>query len=122
LLRQRVAATPSHEAKPKAEPKPKPKPKPASAAIPAGIELGTPGYLWDPDKLTNEDWDRIVQRYAISQNWACCLGPVPGYLGCKAPAEVLYRHGFDVRVLEPGGMVKVLLGFRTGAVGRPRAT
>jgi hypothetical protein len=85
----------------------------AQPAIPAGVEVGTPGYNWDPEQLTQSDWDRVVGKYALSGTWAHCLGPVPGYLGCKAPAEVLFRRGFDVRI-ESGGRVKTLSALRTG--------
>jgi len=52
--------------------------KPAQPAIPAGIEVGTPGYQWDPDKLTDDDWDRVVARYVasgVSRMQSASLGP-----------------------------------------------
>jgi hypothetical protein len=100
-------ASPQHEATTKTEP------KPAPHAVPAGAEVGEPGYYWDPDKLTFEQWDRIVQRYAISETWASSLGPSPGLAGCKAPQDILLSHGFDVRIVDPGGHIRLRVGLRT---------
>ena len=67
----------------------------AQPAIPAGVEIGTPGYLWDPTTFTDEDWDRIVARYVASGVWAVrSLGPSPRFPECRAPALVLYKHGY----------------------------
>jgi len=64
-------------------------------AIPAGVEIGTPGYPWDPTTFTDEEWDRVVARYVASGSWAVrSLGPPPRFPGCKAPALVLYKHGY----------------------------
>ena len=69
--------------------------KPASPAIPAGVEIGTPGYPWDPTTFTDEDWDHVVHRYVISGSWAWrSLGPSPRFPECKAPAFVLRKYGY----------------------------
>ncbi len=69
--------------------------KPAQPAIPAGVEIGTPGYPWDPTTFTDEDWDRIVARYVASGVWAVrSLGPSPRFPECRAPALVLHKHGY----------------------------
>jgi hypothetical protein len=40
------------------------------------------------------DWDWYVNRYALNGAWMPTLGPAPDHAGCKAPIEVLHRHGF----------------------------
>jgi hypothetical protein len=40
------------------------------------------------------DWDLHVSRYRASGAWMPTLGPAPDHAGCKAPLDVLHRHGF----------------------------
>jgi hypothetical protein len=86
-------AGPQHErAKTETQPVAVPRVQPA---IPAGVEIGTPGYPWDPTTFTDEDWDRVVHRYVISGSWAWrSLGPSPRFPECKAPAFVLRKYGY----------------------------
>ena len=63
---------------------------------PAGIEVGTPGYYWDPATLNDQDWTRIVRRFGWTGQWASTLGPQPGLLGCLVPWNIAQRFGYDV--------------------------
>ncbi|MGY3535391.1 hypothetical protein [Bradyrhizobium sp. USDA 4452] len=43
------------------------------------------------------NWDATVAMYARNQSiWPRHAGPAPGLTGCRAPADVLQRHGIDV--------------------------
>lgn len=44
------------------------------------------------------DWEREVLNFRNGSRWPFrTLGPEPGYGGCKAPRDVLEKHGFEVR-------------------------
>lgn len=41
------------------------------------------------------DWESQVSRFARGQAWSTrWYGPEPGQIGCRAPPEVLAKHGF----------------------------
>lgn len=41
------------------------------------------------------DWDATVSMFARSGHWSRHAGPEPGMRGCRAPADVLTKHGID---------------------------
>jgi hypothetical protein len=56
--------------------------------------------MGDPPQL---DWEKIVGFYARSGFWSRHAGPEPGLTGCRAPPELLAKHGLgpDGRKLPP---------------------
>jgi hypothetical protein len=40
------------------------------------------------------DWETWVAKYREKGLWANALGAEPGYAGCKAPREILEKHGY----------------------------
>jgi hypothetical protein len=40
------------------------------------------------------DWETWVDLYKRKNLWAMALGPEPGYDGCRAPPEILAKHGY----------------------------
>jgi hypothetical protein len=46
------------------------------------------------DAIDPGAWDFHVGRYRSSRSWLPTLGPTPDHAGCRAPLDVLHRHGF----------------------------
>ena len=42
------------------------------------------------------DWENTIAFYAKTKHWSRWAGPEPGQLGCKAPADILHKHGIRV--------------------------
>jgi hypothetical protein len=43
------------------------------------------------------DFDRVVAMFARGQVWSRYAGPEPGQPGCRAPLEILVKHGLDAK-------------------------
>lgn len=41
------------------------------------------------------DWDKVIAMYARCSVWSRYAGPAPGLSGCRAPVELLAKHGVD---------------------------
>jgi hypothetical protein len=41
------------------------------------------------------DFDKVIAMFARTGVWSRYAGPEPGMLGCRAPRELLAKHGID---------------------------
>lgn len=70
-------------------------------------KVAKPLHYWEPaireahekrapkiEKPKPIDWATWVEKYQEKGLWANTLGPEPGYDGCRAPREVLEKHGY----------------------------
>jgi hypothetical protein len=48
-----------------------------------------------PAIKTEPDWNAWVAKFTTGTPWPRMLGPEPGYAGCRAPPDVLRKHGID---------------------------
>jgi hypothetical protein len=46
---------------------------------------------------SSEDWDRRVASFQQRSYWPSAFGPAPGLAGCRAPSEILERHGYAMK-------------------------
>jgi hypothetical protein len=47
-------------------------------------------------KPTEAEFNRAASNFAKNNSfWGKAMGPEPGMLGCKCPAEILIKHGID---------------------------
>jgi len=41
------------------------------------------------------DWDQTIAMYARGGYWSRYAGPAPGMTGCRAPLDLLAKHGIN---------------------------
>jgi hypothetical protein len=41
------------------------------------------------------EWEKFLSMYASNKIWPLSLGPEPGYSGCRAPSDLLRKHGYE---------------------------
>ncbi len=83
---------------------------PHRGAFKSGFEKGSKSDL---SAMTADAWDKAIDRYRqfvdgrphASEHpppgvWSDRFGKPPGYPGCRAPADILNRHGFEPRRLQ----------------------
>lgn len=53
------------------------------------------------DAEASIDWDKSIEFYAKTGHWSRQLGAEPGHPNCKAPLDLLTKHGVDCRPSSP---------------------
>jgi len=70
-------------------------PRRTAANDAAGAKSADTGSRLDPDTMSDSGWTYFVKSHrAGTVSWPDRLGPPPDAKGCRAPPEILRRHGY----------------------------